>query len=291
MPKILFIASHRPNRSPSQRYRFEQYFSFLEHNGFSCELSYIITEKDDRYFYSGGHFLRKVWILFKSLFWRFKDRTRYKNYDIVFVQREAIMLGLTLFERGIRKRGAKYIFDFDDSIWVMDTSEGNKKYEWLKDPEKTARNIRHANLVLAGNNYLADYAKHYNDNVKVIPTTIDTQIHKPMNLPKEKITIGWSGSLTTIKHFEYAIDFLKVIKKKYPQVEICVISDDVYTNDELEVKGGKMPALGGVYGSGFYVMCADGKPYYVGRDQFSPQAMLQLIDPMRPEVVNGWPPN
>lgn len=242
MPRILFIASHRPNRSPSQRYRFEQYFSFLEHNGFTCELSYIITEKDDAYFYSGGHFLRKVWILIKSLFGRLKDRRRYKNYDIVFVQREAIMLGTTWFERGIRKKGAKYIFDFDDSIWVMDTSEGNKKYEWLKDPEKTARNIRHANLVLAGNAYLADYAKHYNDHVKVIPTTIDTNIHKPMPVQKDKIVIGWSGSLTTIKHFEYAIDFLKAIKKKYPQVEIHVISDDVYENAELDVKGIKWTA-------------------------------------------------
>lgn len=242
MPKVLFIASHRANRSPSQRYRFEQYFSFLEHNGFSCELSYIISEKDDKAFYSPGHFLRKIWILIKSLFRRFKDRARYKNYDIVFVQREAIMLGTTIFERGIRKRGAKYIFDFDDSIWVMDTSEGNKKYEWLKDPEKTARNIRHANLVLAGNAYLADYARHYNDHVKVIPTTIDTGIHRPLNLPKEKIVIGWSGSLTTIKHFEYAVEFLKIIKKKYPEVEIHVISDGVYSNPELDVKGIKWTA-------------------------------------------------
>jgi len=244
MPRILFIASHRLNRSPSQRYRFEQYFSFLEKNGFSCELSYIISEKDDVYFYSKGNLLRKFWILVRSFFKRLKDRRRYKDYDIVFVQREAIMVGTTWFERGIQKKGAKYVFDFDDSIWVMDTSEGNKKYEWLKDPEKTARNIRHANLVLAGNNYLADYARHYNDHVKVIPTTIDTEVHKPAHLPvrSEKIVIGWSGSLTTIKHFEYAINFLKVICKKYPQVEICVISDDVYTNPELEVKGIKWSA-------------------------------------------------
>lgn len=239
MPRVLFIASHRPNRSPSQRYRFEQYFRFLEHNGFRCELSHIISEADDRYFYSPGNFLRKLWILIKSFYIRFKDVRRYRDYDIVFVQREAIMVGITWFERRIRKSGAKYIFDFDDSIWVMDTSEGNKKYEWLKDPEKTARNIRHADLVIAGNTYLADYARHYNGHVMVIPTTIDTDVHRPLPVQKDKVVIGWSGSLTTIKHFEYAVEFLKVIKKKYPEVEICVISDDVYTNPELEVKGVK----------------------------------------------------
>ncbi|MGZ3865520.1 MAG: glycosyltransferase family 4 protein [Bacteroidia bacterium] len=237
MQRILFIASHRLNRSPSQRYRFEQYFSFLEKNGFKCELSYIISEKDDAYFYSGGHFLWKVWIFFKALMTRLRDKRRYKNYDIVFVQREAIMVGLTWFERGIRKTRAKFIFDFDDSIWLMDTSEGNKKFEWLKDPEKTARNIRHANLVIAGNAYLADYARHYNNNVRIIPTTIDTDFHKPLNLKKDKIVIGWIGSLTTIKHFEYALDFLKIVKKKYPQIEICVVSDGIYSNDEIEIKG------------------------------------------------------
>src|SRR6185369_9129342 len=106
MPKVLFIASHRLNRSPSQRYRFEQYLGFLEKNGFSCELSCIITEKDDLYFYSPGHFLRKLWILIKSFFKRWKDVGRYKNYDIVFVQREAIMVGITWFERKIKGSGA-----------------------------------------------------------------------------------------------------------------------------------------------------------------------------------------
>lgn len=237
MPRVLFIASHRINRSPSQRYRFEQYFSFLENNGFQCELSYIISEKDDAYFYSGGHFILKLWIFFKAFYIRIKDRLRYKDYDIVFVQREAIMVGTIYFERGIRKTKAKYIFDFDDSIWLMDTSEGNKKFEWLKDPEKTARNIRQANMVIAGNAYLADYARHYNKNIKIIPTTIDTGVHKPLALAKDKITIGWSGSLTTIKHFEYALDFLKIIKQKYPHTEICVVSDGIYTNNEIEIKG------------------------------------------------------
>src|SRR5438477_4048896 len=103
MPRILFIASHRPNRSPSQRYRFEQYFNFLEKNGFHCELSYIISEKDDVYFYSKGNYLRKLWILLKAFFIRARDRFRYKNYDIVFVQREAIMVGLIYFVSSIRK--------------------------------------------------------------------------------------------------------------------------------------------------------------------------------------------
>ena len=37
MKKLLFVALHRPNRSPSQRYRFEQYMPFLKEKGFKVK--------------------------------------------------------------------------------------------------------------------------------------------------------------------------------------------------------------------------------------------------------------
>ena len=237
MPRVLFLASHRINRSPSQRYRFEQYLGFLEKNNFHCQLSYIISEKDDRAFYTEGNTFWKFWILLKAIFHRVKDTFRYNKYDIVFVQREAIMIGSSFFEKRIKRSNAKYIFDFDDSIWLMDTSEGNKKYEWLKNPEKTVRNIRYADMVFAGNAYLASYARRCNDKIKIIPTTIDTNFHKPLPKQSNKLIIGWIGSHTTIKHFEYALVFLTIIKRKYPQVEIRVVGDKDYVNETLGIKG------------------------------------------------------
>ena len=237
MPRVLFLASHRLNRSPSQRYRFEQYLSFLEENNFQCELSCLITRKDDAVFYSEGNSSKKLWILIKAIYKRIKDSLRYNQFDIIFVQREAIMIGSSFFEKRIKKSKAKYIFDFDDSIWLLDTSEGNKKYEWLKNPEKTVRNIRYADMVFAGNAYLANYARSCNAHVKIIPTTIDTDFHKPIPKKENKLIIGWIGSHTTIKHFEYAIVFLTQIKKKYPELEIRVVGDEEYVNRDLDVKG------------------------------------------------------
>ncbi|MHB8260577.1 MAG: glycosyltransferase family 4 protein [Bacteroidia bacterium] len=237
MPRVLFLASHRLNRSPSQRYRFEQYISFLEQNNFQCHLSYLLTEKDDKVFYAEGNSFKKLWILIKAIIHRIKDRLSYNNYAIVFVQREAIMIGSSYFEKGIKKSKAKYIFDFDDSIWLLDTSDGNKKHEWLKNPEKTVRNIRYADMVFAGNAYLASYARRSNSHVKIIPTTIDTDFHKPLPKKNDNLIIGWIGSHTTIKHFEYALEFLASIKKKYPKIEIRVVGDEEYINESLSIKG------------------------------------------------------
>ena len=240
MPKILFIAAHRPRRSPSQRYRFEQYFDFLKQQGYEFELSYIIDERDDAIFYSPGKFFKKIWIVLKSIVKRLNDIKRANSFDIVFIQREAFMMGTSYFEKKLSKTQAKLVFDFDDSIWLMDTSNANKIWEWLKSSEKISRIISHADLVFAGNKYLHDYAKQFNSNVKIIPTTIDTEFHK-RKIPytdNATVCIGWSGSTTTIKHFEQAVPVLKKIKEKYGDtVSFKVMGDATYKNNELNIVG------------------------------------------------------
>lgn len=239
MPNILFIVDHRLNRSPSQRYRFEQYLNYFKSYGYNWELSEIITEKDDKIFYHPGNYFKKAIIVLKSFFIRLKDLQRSKNFDIVFIQREALLIGSSFFEKKFYKKN-NVVFDFDDSIWLLDTSPENKKFEFLKNSDKTKVNISNAHAVISGNTYLANYAKQFNKNVTIIPTTIDTSIHKPIskNLASEtkKIVIGWSGSISTMKHFEMAIPVLKELLIKYPnQLEIHVIGQASYKNKELEI--------------------------------------------------------
>ena len=139
--KVLFIGMHRFNRSPSQRYRFEQYFKYLEANGLECELSYLISAKDDVFLYKSGHYISKFLVLVKSLIKRWKDVHRANNFDFIFIQREAFMTGTTFFERRLSKSKARLIFDFDDSIWLSDKNEANKSLSFLKNPGKTAKII------------------------------------------------------------------------------------------------------------------------------------------------------
>src|SRR5262245_21081348 len=181
MSKVLIVAAHRPDRSPSQRFRFEQYLPFLREHGFDFDFSYLISEQDDRIFYRPGHLLTKGYIFLKSYLKRLEDVWRSGRYDIVFIQREAFMTGSVFFEKLFHRYGAKVVFDFDDAIWKLDVSEGNRSFHWLKNPGKTARIIALSDLVIAGNRYLADYARHHNDNVVIIPSTIDTDEFVPVS--------------------------------------------------------------------------------------------------------------
>lgn len=240
MPKILFIAAHRTNRSPSQRFRFEQYFSFLQTNGFECVLSPLLNEEEDKTFYSKGNFLRKAGIVAKCFFKRRQDIRKAKGFDIIFIQREAFMTGTLYFEKQFKHSGKKIIFDFDDAIWLPNVSEGNKNHQWLKNPDKTNRILSISDLVIAGNNYLSGYVKKFNENVVVIPTTVDTAYHRPpqRTSPHEKICIGWTGSHTTIPHFEFAFPSLIELKKKFGEkIYFKLIGDSSYENSELNLKG------------------------------------------------------
>jgi len=238
--KVLFIAPHRPNRAPSQRFRFEQYLSFLENEGYCPTFSFLLSEKQDKMFYGKGNILKKTFLLFNKFFYRLKDVYRARNYDLVFIQREAFFMGPAIIEFLLSKLKTPLIFDFDDSIWLPNVSNANKKFTRLKSYGKTAKIIKYADLVFAGNAYLAEYALKYNKSVEIVPTTIDTEEYKPpTDKPvNEKIVIGWSGSITTIQHFEFAIPFLTKIKEKYgDKVEFKVIGDGSYENKKLGIKG------------------------------------------------------
>lgn len=238
MKRILFIAPLRLNRAPSQRFRFEQYLQFLTENDYEYTFSNLITLKNDKTFYSKGKPLIKLLLLVKFYIQRMRDVYRAKNYDIVFVQREAYYLGTVFFERMFAKR-SKLVFDFDDSIWLSNVSDANKRYNWLKNPQKTSSIISHADMVFAGNQYLADYASNFNKNIRIIPTTIDTEEYKRIQFKTKasSICIGWSGSITTIQHFEFAIPFLTIIKEKYGErISIKVIGDGSYVNEKLKTK-------------------------------------------------------
>lgn len=239
MPSVLILCDHRPGRSPSQRYRFEQYLKFLESKGYHFTWSYLLNKKDDDIFYSAGNTFSKVFILMKSLVMRSRDASRFKNFDIIFIQREANFLGTSRYEKKAFQSGAKVIFDFDDSIWMADTSPGNQKWQWIKRPAKFYSNVKYASVVIAGNDYLAAEAKKINPNTIVIPTTIDTSLHQPLTHLRNKktLTIGWSGSISTVKHFQLIEPVLFKIKTKYgSRVRFKLIGDESYKNAALNLE-------------------------------------------------------
>ena len=241
MKKILFIAPHRKGRSPGQRFRFEQYMNYLQINGYTCDLSYLISESDDKYFYRKKHILRKLFIFIKCIFIRIKDVIKAKQYDIIFIYREALFTRSTIFEYLFSRRCKHVFFDFDDAIFLLDVSEANRSLRWLKSPAKINKIMRYADTTIVGNRYLYDYAVQYAKHVEIFPTTLDLNTIKIYpHLPQAKVCIGWIGSTTTIKHIRWALPILRAIYHQYgDRVYFKIIADVQLQADDLPIENVK----------------------------------------------------
>lgn len=237
--RALFVVPHRLGRNPGQRFRFEQYLPHLRQAGVDCVVANLLDERDDRIFYSPGRYAAKA-ALFARTFWRRMGHARSaKKFDVVFVYREAFMTGTTVFEKILKNSGAKFIYDFDDAIWIPDVSEANRRLAFLKRPEKTNEIIALSDLVLAGNDYLRGHALKFNPNAVVMPTTVDTDEYRPRpRTPNEKIVVGWSGSPTTVPHFEQAQAVWTALADKYrDKIAFRLIGDGRYRNEALNLQG------------------------------------------------------
>ncbi len=215
--KILILAPYPFDEAPSQRFRFEQYLEYLKDNGFESTLYPFLDDKGWRSLYKDGSFLSKVGAMFRSFWKRFMLLFRIRKYDHIFIHREASMIGPPFFEWFIAKvLRRKYIYDFDDAIWLPNYSDSNARFHRLKMYRKVKKIIKWADQVTVGNDFLADFAREFNQNVVVIPTTIDLKnVHNKTGNPRNEVpVIGWTGSHTTAT---YLADILPVLDRIYQE--------------------------------------------------------------------------
>ncbi|MEQ9288835.1 MAG: glycosyltransferase [Cyclobacteriaceae bacterium] len=215
--KILFLAPYPYDQAPSQRFRFEQYFHLMESHGIQYSFQSFLDYQTWEILYQPGFTVRKTFGIVKGTVRRLLMLFRVLKYDKVFIHREAAPIGPPVFEwlvsRVLRK---EIIFDFDDAIWLANTSKENAVAAALKWHSKTAQICRWSRVVSVGNAYLADYAGTYNSRVCVNPTTINTEeLHLPTGRNNKIPVIGWTGTHSTGKYLSLVEPMLWRISKKH----------------------------------------------------------------------------
>jgi glycosyltransferase involved in cell wall biosynthesis len=190
--------------SPGQRFRIEQWAPGLRALGVHLEFEPFRSPELNAILYQPGKYGEKAGLLIKALSRRAKCLRHVKEFDLVYVQRETALVGPALFEHRIRMKKVPYVFDFDDAIFLPNASEANRAFALLKFPGKTATACKLAAHVMAGNDYLAQYASQFNPNVTVVPTTIDTEKFRPAKPGREtsKPRLVWTGSPSTAPYLK-----------------------------------------------------------------------------------------
>ena len=227
--RILFLVPYPPGRAPSQRFRFEQYLDALLAAGHTYHLAPFISVATWDILYQPGRGGAKALGILGGFVRRLVLLFRVPRYDFVFVHREAAPVGPPVFEWIISKMlGKKLIYDFDDAIWLANTSEANKIAAGVKWHHKVADICRWAHKNSCGNAYLADYARQFNPRAVVNPTTIDTvHLHNQVRdqAAPGRLVIGWTGTHSTLKYLDQVVPVLAKLEAEGLDFEFRVISN------------------------------------------------------------------
>src|SRR6185503_726087 len=113
---ILFLVPYPLGESPSQRFRFEQYFDLLRKNNIEFTVSSFWSSRAWTILYRSGHAPEKLFWLAVGFLKRWLDMFRGMPCDLIFVHRECTPVGPPWFEFALAKIfRKKIIYDFDDA--------------------------------------------------------------------------------------------------------------------------------------------------------------------------------
>jgi len=229
-PSIAFLTPYPTNTAPGPRFRFEQYYGILQNHRIRFKVFSFFSEPDYRKVrQQTGRAL--LWPLLKGVVNRLRTLPELLRFDFVFIYREACPVGPPMLEWIIahifRK---KIIYDFDDAIWLIDNRHETKIESFLRWRGKVKWICRWSYRVSCGNRYLADFASKYARQVVVNPTTLDPSRQqarlKPEKEPgQEGITIGWTGSHSTLKYLESFLGIIRQLEERHPHLSFLVIAD------------------------------------------------------------------
>jgi hypothetical protein len=205
----LLIISNNPSRA-SFRQRIKIYLEILRCNSINCEIAKLPSEKSAR-------------------LGLFKQAT---NFDCVFLQKKCLNFFDALC---LRKYSKKIIYDFDDAMMYSPKKPDSNRTSHLR---LFCRTAKLADMVIAGNSYLAEHAQRFNTNVKMLPTGLDTKAYKVETKPKidGKIRLVWIGSKSTLCYLTEIKPALEEIGSRFDNVVLRIICDDFFDLQNMKVE-------------------------------------------------------
>ncbi|MCU0600890.1 MAG: glycosyltransferase [Desulfobacterales bacterium] len=205
----LLIISNNLSRA-SFRLRVGDHLDFLDKEGIRCNVRQLPRKNLER------------WKLFKTS----------GQYDAVLIQRKC----LNFWDAAVLSRFCpKMIFDYDDAIMHSATKPESRLTNHFRLFKRTARMM---DVMIAGNEYLAGYARRYCKQVHILPTGLDTMAYQVQGVQKSRneIRLVWIGSQATLKYLAELSPVLEQIGKTHKKVVLRIIADKFFDLENMSVQ-------------------------------------------------------
>lgn len=195
--KILMLTRYG-RMGASSRVRAYQYLGALEEAGFEVTVAPLLDDGYLLHRYAcdeidavsvGGAYARRIGTMLRA-----------RRFDLLYVEKELFQWIPGPIER-LLLSGARYVLDYDDAIFHT----YDQHRTWLVRSvlgRKIAGLMRRAQLVIAGNEYLAGYAVQAGARrVEIVPTAVDLTRYAEREWREcAPFTVGWIGSPSTTRY-------------------------------------------------------------------------------------------
>ncbi len=235
--RILALATN-PETGASTRFRILQWEPTLSAAGFTLSLDAFFSVGGAEALYQRGRFISKIACVAAGTVQRWKTlRQAARHADLLLIHREAFPLGLRLFSSTLEEFPGPIVYDYDDAMFLPQRS-GRGLLARLENLQAPQAIMKRSTLVLAGNEFLATYARSYAKRVVMLPTCIDTQRFVPLkkNLDvREPLVVGWIGSHSTAKYLHSLGPVLERVAKRVVFRLYVVGSEPFHAGDGVSV--------------------------------------------------------
>lgn len=217
MKRIVALVPNMVGVAPGQRFRIEAWADFLAKAGWQVDFFPFEDARLHEIFYQPGHAPTKAARMvscYREQLWRV---LRMGDVDVVFVYREAALIGPGFLERLAARSDAAFVYDLDDPTFVPYRSLTSGRFAALKFPGKTRSLMGLADRVITVNRLLGDFAAGLGRVVTVIPNVVDVDRYKPAGPTSEPgASLVWSGSRTTVPNLETIAPALRRLQSERP---------------------------------------------------------------------------
>ncbi len=206
--KLLILANNL-NRAGFKQ-RIEVYLDILRASNIDCEVAKLPS----------GSLVRRK--LFK----------RAVDFDGVLLHKK----GLNPIDAfWLRRYSKRLIYHFDDAIMYSTKTPDCYSPSHFRPFRRTAKL---ANMVIAGNSYLAEHARRFNSRVEVLPTGLNTKEYMVDTRGENdgKIRLVWIGSSSTLKYLAEIKPALEEIGSRFDNVILRIIADEFFDLQNMKAE-------------------------------------------------------
>jgi glycosyltransferase involved in cell wall biosynthesis len=217
------------------------------------------------FFEDAGHHL-ELRSFAETFSWGWRNQGNLGKADVVILQRK--LLSPRQLHR-LRKQTRQLIFDFDDAVFLRDSYAPGGLHD-SRLLQRFARTVQAADLVIAGNAFLAEQAALWTAPAKIhiIPTCVDSSRyqlrgsggspellkkqasrlhHGPLQLEKQatrlhhglpltKCRLVWIGSSSTLRGMTHIRPMLELLGRQVPGLGLKIVCDRSLVLEQMPVQ-------------------------------------------------------